>query len=208
MASAIQMPFSHQRAEYSFCPGEDFGRLFVISVKDGNIGGGPSPFSIFKEFFMRMSGLALCVLPVLLIPEFAAAAPPKNVPPSQVIIATLGDEKITLSDLDTLIEGLPEKIRGMARMRRKDIFDSLLNRRLIFRQAEKLGIGDRKAVRDYVARARREIMIREVMSDLNKKWSPTAAEVKEEYERNKKNFHRLGKVTASHIMVVSEKEAK
>ena len=39
-----------------------------------------------------------------------------------------------IADLDALIEGLPEKIRGMARIRRKDIFDSLLNRRLIFRQ--------------------------------------------------------------------------
>ncbi|HBK80347.1 MAG TPA: hypothetical protein DDZ83_11900, partial [Nitrospinae bacterium] len=54
----------------------------------------------------------------------------------------------------------------------------------------------------------REIMIRVVMSDLNKKWAPTARELKDEYERNKKKFHQLGKVTASHIMVVSEKEAK
>ena len=113
-----------------------------------------------------------------------------------------------IADLDALIEGLPEKIRGMARIRRKDIFDILLNRRLIFRQAEKLGVGNRKAVWDYVAWAQREIMIRVVMSDLNKKWAPTARELKDEYERNKKKFHQLGKVTDSHIIVVSEKEAK
>ena len=51
-------------------------------------------------------------------------------------------------------------------------------------------------------------MIRVVMSDLNKKWAPTARDLKDEYERNKKRFHQLGKVTASHIIVVSEKEAK
>ncbi|MFP6889782.1 MAG: peptidylprolyl isomerase [Nitrospinota bacterium] len=161
---------------------------------------------------MRISGAGWILRPSMVLRAVAGpGAAMRKIRPAQKNAAKhLFIRKVffIIADLDALIEGLPEKIRGMARIRRKDIFDSLLNRRLIFRQAEKLGVGNRKAVWDYVAWAQREIMIRVVMSDLNKKWAPTARELKDEYERNKKKFHQLGKVTASHIMVVSEKEAK
>ncbi len=59
-----------------------------------------------------------------------------------------------------------------------------------------------------MARARREVMIRTVMKDLEKEWKPSAKEVKDEYENNKEKYQTTGKVTAAHIMVMSEKEAK
>ena len=59
-----------------------------------------------------------------------------------------------------------------------------------------------------MARARREVMIRTVMKDLEKEWKPSAKEVKDEYENNKEKYQTTGKVTAAHIMVMSEKKPR
>ncbi len=128
--------------------------------------------------------------------------------PENVVIATYGDKKVTLEDLNNFIDGLPDNIQSMARLRKVEMLDSLLNRLMIFRYAEDKNYGEKKAVKDYVKRARRVIMIRVAVEEIEKSVEPTEKELKAEYRKNKQKFQVGGKVTASHIMVMSEKEAK
>ncbi len=146
----------------------------------------------------------VCWLPASLV----SGAEEKASSPEKAVIAVLGMKKITLEELNQFIEGLPENVRAIAQFRKPEMLDSLINRRLIFRYAEEKKMGELKAVKDYVKRARREIMIRLMVQGIEERSKPTEKEMKAEYEKNKHKFQEGGKVTASHIMVVSEKEAK
>lgn len=160
----------------------------------------------------RMKRVIFCLSPCLLL--FGAAVVPvegaekKGSDPGDVVVATVAGEKITLADLDQFIEGLPENLREVARLRKKELLDGLVNRRLIFRHAEKRKLGNREEVKDYVRRARREIMIRLAVDELEKSAKPTENELKAAYKTNIDEYKQEGKVTAFHIMVATEKEAK
>ena len=88
------------------------------------------------------------------------------------------------------------------------MLDTMLNRRMIFKYAENNKFGEKKAVKEYVRRARREIMIQMAIREIENSVKPAEKELKAEYLKNKQKFQVDGKVTASHIMVASEKEAK
>jgi peptidyl-prolyl cis-trans isomerase C len=129
-------------------------------------------------------------------------------PPGKVVIATVGDSQITLEDLNAFIAALPANVRMAAQLKKDEILDGLVSRRLIYYHAKSQGIEKREAVKKYVARARQEIMVRLAVVDLQEKALPTEKEIRAEYDKNKEDFRRIGKVTASHIMVANEKEAK
>ncbi len=153
-------------------------------------------------------GSSLVILTCLLPSPPASGAEKKAISPENVVIATYGDEKVTLEELNNFLDGLPENIQAMARFRKAEMLDSLLNRLLIFRYAEDKRYGEKKAVKNYVRRARREIMIQVAIREIEKSVKPTEKELKAEYRKNKQKFQKGGKVTASHIMVMTEKEAK
>jgi peptidyl-prolyl cis-trans isomerase C len=138
----------------------------------------------------------------------AAEKEKKGPPPGDTVIATLGGDKITLDELDTYIAALPDNVRPMAMMQRTKMLDTVISRRLIYRFAEGKGYASEKGVKDYLKRARREIMIRMALQDLQEEWKPMTEEIKKEYEKNKGKFQDAAAVTAAHIMVTSEKEAK
>lgn len=143
-----------------------------------------------------------------LSPSAAIAAEKKASPPERIVVATYGDEEITLEDLDLFISELPENIQAIAQFRKAEILDSMISRRMMFEYAKSKKYGDRKAVKDYVKRARREIMIQVAVQEVEKSSKPTEKELRAEYQKNKQKFKQEGKVTASHIMVATEKEAK
>lgn len=132
----------------------------------------------------------------------------KKAAPGEVILAELGDEKITLEDFNSFISSLPENVQAGARAQKNDVLDTLISRRLIYRRAKSLGLSKRKSAKAFIVRARREIMIRTVLGDLGKEWKISEKEVKDEYENNKEKYQSIGKVTAAHIMALTEKEAR
>ncbi len=149
------------------------------------------------------------VVSIFLMPASVVFGAEKKTPsPDKIVIATYGDEKITLEELDNFLDGLPENIQAIARLRKAEMLDSLLSRRMIFEYAKNKKYGEKKAVKDYIRRARREIMIQVAVQEIEKSAKPTEKELKAEYQKNKQKFQEGGKVTASHIMVASEKEAK
>ena len=153
-------------------------------------------------------GSSLIILTCWLPAPPVSGAEKKAISPENVVIATYGDEKVTLDELNNFLDGLPENIQAMARLRKAEMLDSLLNRLMIYQYAEDKKYGEKKAVKDYVRRARREVMIRVAIEEIEKSVEPTEEELKAEYQKSKHKFQKGGKVTASHIMVMSEKEAK
>jgi peptidyl-prolyl cis-trans isomerase C len=138
----------------------------------------------------------------------ACAAEKKSPPPGRIVIATVGDSQITLEDLNLFIAALPKNVQMAAQLQKKDILEGLVSRLLIYRHAKEQGLEKKEAVKKHISRARREIVIRLAVLDLQEKSKPTEKELRVYYEKNKKDFQKISKVTASHIMVGTEKEAK
>ncbi|MFQ5521234.1 MAG: peptidyl-prolyl cis-trans isomerase [Candidatus Methylomirabilia bacterium] len=126
----------------------------------------------------------------------------------KVVIATVGGAEITLEDLDRFIEQLPQNIRNYARSHKAEMLESLIDRRLMLRYAEAAGLDQSERVRREIAQARREMLIREAVRVVAEKARPTQKEVRAEYENNKVDYRVGEKVTAAHIMVATEEEAK
>lgn len=138
----------------------------------------------------------------------AYAAEEKKTPSGAVVVATVGDSQITLEDLNLFIAALPTNVQMAAQLQKEDVLKGLISRRLIYQHAKSQGLDKSEAVKKHVARARQEIVVRLAVTDLQEKAKPTEKELRAEYDKNKKDFQKTGKVTASHIMVVTEKEAK
>ncbi len=148
---------------------------------------------------------------VFAVPSLAPAAPqaPAQKPDSsKEIIATVAGEPITLRDLDRFIEQLPQNVQMIAQSRKAEILQSMIHRALMFRYAQEKKLGETDRVKSEVARARREILIREAVRAVEEEAKPTAKELQAEYDKNKDKYQEGDKVTASHIMVATEKEAQ
>ena len=95
-----------------------------------------------------------------------------------------------------------------ARAGKEMFLEALIQRRLILRYAIDNNFHAEARVKMELERARREILIGEAVRRVNEVAKPKASEIRAEYEENKSKFTEGDKVTASHIMVATEKEAK
>ncbi|MBT3351582.1 MAG: hypothetical protein HOJ95_09710 [Nitrospinaceae bacterium] len=136
------------------------------------------------------------------------AAEKKSAAPGEVVVATVGNSKITLEDLNVFIAALPANVQVAAKLQKGDILDGLVSRLLIYKHAKTQGFEKRKAVKKFIARAKREIIVRLAVEELQEKNKPNEKELRAVYDNNKKDYLKIGKVTASHLMVTTEKEAK
>jgi peptidyl-prolyl cis-trans isomerase C len=162
----------------------------------------------FQTVIFILVLLVIGWLPASMVFGAEKNAEKKEVSPDKVIIATVGKEKITLKDLNEFIDRLPENVQRVARLRKAEMLENLVNRHLIFEYAKAKNYDQKNAVKDYMIRAHRAVMIQVAVEEIEKSAKPTEKELKEEYQKSKQKFQEGGKVTASHIMVASEKEAK
>lgn len=127
--------------------------------------------------------------------------------PGIVTIATLGNQKVSLADFNLFVARLPDRERSLAKARMPQILENLVRRLLIVRHAEEKRINERERVKKDLADMKNEILLRAAIRSLQKEFRPSEKEIKAEYENNKDRYRTEDKVTASHVMVSSEKEA-
>ncbi|MDA0999166.1 MAG: hypothetical protein O2807_01445 [bacterium] len=151
----------------------------------------------------------------ILLPALAAAlmgAPAlgaeKAEDPKTVVLATVGERKVTLFDVDDFIRRLPERVQPIARQRKSEILRNLVNRILMLEMAGDEKIGRNPEIQDRIRQARNEILIQEALRTVELHSRPTKEELRAEYEKNKAKYRQGENVTAAHIMVASEAEAK
>ncbi len=139
-----------------------------------------------------------------------ASAATKSGPKTTVegIVAQVGDIPITLEAFYTFINELPSNMQAQAKANKAAFLEALIQRMLMLRHADESNFLGTERVKMQLARARREILIGEALRRIEEGSRPKAAEILAEYEQNKVKYTEHGKVTASHIMVSSEKEAK
>ncbi len=157
-----------------------------------------------------ITGIAALALAAFLVFAAGASAAPKSDSSSseKAVVASIGEEPITLESFYAFIKQLPENMQMQARAGKEMFLEALIQRRLILRYAIDNDFLADARVKMEMERARREILIGEAVRRVKEGAKPKASEVRAEYEENKSKFTEGDKVTASHIMVASEKEAK
>ena len=157
-----------------------------------------------------ITGIAALILTIFFAFVSTASAAPKSGSGAteKSVVASVGEEPITLESFYAFIKELPANMQMQARAGKEMFLEALIQRRLIVRYATENNFLASERVKMQMARARREILIAEAVRRVEERSKPKAAQIRAEYEQNKSKFTEGDKVTASHIMVASEKEAK
>ena len=126
----------------------------------------------------------------------------------EAVVAQVGDIPITLDAFHAFVQQLPANMQAQAEANKAAFLEALIQRMLMLRHADESNFLGTERVKMQIERARREILIGEALRRIEEGAKPKASEIRAEYERNKAKYTEGGKVTAAHIMVASEKEAK
>lgn len=126
----------------------------------------------------------------------------------EAVVAQVGDVPITLGAFNAFIHQLPANMQAQAQANKAAFLEALIQRMLMLRHADESNFLGAERVKMQIDRARREILIGEALRRIEEGARPKASEIRAEYEMNKAKYTEGGKVTAAHIMVASEKEAK
>ena len=154
-----------------------------------------------------VAALALAVF-FAFISTAAAASKSGSKKAGETVVARVGDMPITLAAFNAFIRQLPANMQAQAQANKSAFLEALIQRMLMFRHANESGFLATERVKMQIERARREILIGEAFRRIEEGARPKASEIRAEYERNKAKYTEGGKVTAAHIMVATEKDAK
>ena len=157
-----------------------------------------------------IAGIVALILTIFFAFVSTASTAPKSGSGAseKAVVASIGDKTITLESFYAFIKQLPANMQMQARAGKEMFLEALIQRRLILRYAIDNNFHAEARVKLELERARREILIGEAVRRVNEVAKPKASEIRAEYEQNKSKFTEGDKVTASHIMVATEKEAK
>ena len=157
-----------------------------------------------------IAGIVALILTIFFAFVSTASTAPKSGSGAseKAVVASIGDKTITLESFYAFIKQLPANMQMQARAGKEMFLEALIQRRLILRYAIDNNFHAEARVKLELERARREILIGEAVRRVNEVAKPKASEIRVEYEENKSKFTEGDKVTASHIMVATEKEAK
>lgn len=126
---------------------------------------------------------------------------------SDAVLVTVNGTDIRQSQLDIMMrQGLSQGAPDSPEMR-KAILDELISRELARQEAVKKGLDKDPEVKQQVALASAEIMVRALVQDFIKTHNPTDDQLKAAYDKLKAQMGDK-QYNARHILVKTEKEAK
>jgi peptidyl-prolyl cis-trans isomerase C len=120
------------------------------------------------------------------------------------VIAVIGNEKLTESELEKVIESLPPQYQEYSKTKegRDALIEEMSLRKILKQEAIKEGIEDTEGYKKDLEDAKEELLITHVV---NKKIVDgvklTDEELKAEYEKNKESFKKPEQVRAAHILI-------
>ncbi len=127
------------------------------------------------------------------------------------VVAKIGNQTVTESDLKEISNAVPEKFRHLylTPEGRKKTLDYVVNIYVLAAEAERLGMDKKPETDKLLQFTRRDLLARLYLDQMSKDLpAPTDAEAKEFYEKNKSQYATPESVHLHHILVSSEKEAK
>jgi peptidyl-prolyl cis-trans isomerase C len=136
---------------------------------------------------------------------------PHSFAQSDKVVAKIGNQTVTESDLKEISNAVPEKFRHLylTPEGRKKTLDYVVNIYVLAAEAERLGMDKKPEADKLLQFTRRDLLARLYLDQMSKDLpAPTDAEAKEFYEKNKTQYATPESVHLHHILVSSEKEAK
>ncbi len=128
------------------------------------------------------------------------------------VVAEIGSEKLTLSQFQTEMKGLPPNLKQMAsdKKMQKEFLEQLATSHLIYQEGIKQGVDKEPLVKFQIEDATRKIVLatllqREIESRVK---SPTEKDIEQYYQTHADEFKQEKQVRARHILVENEATAK
>jgi peptidyl-prolyl cis-trans isomerase C len=122
-------------------------------------------------------------------------------------VATVNGKEIPKARADILVREQTQKGMPDSPQLRDAVRDELINREVLFQEAERRGIAKSPEVREQIELARQAVVIRALLSDWQKSYPVTDDALKAEYEKLKSTMPS-NEYKARHILVETEDEAK
>lgn len=132
-----------------------------------------------------------------------------SIKPTGQILATIGEEIITVDDYKKEIAMLPPDYRILASQNKTNMLEGLINKHLLLQEARRKNLQNSENVNRLFEKVKEEIIIQELIDrEVGDKAELDDAEIEEYYNENKGRFMEPAKIKARHILVDSELLAK
>ena len=129
---------------------------------------------------------------------------------AETTYGTVNGESITADEVNQVIGAQGIKFDTLDKKMKKKILDMIVERKLLSQNASKLGIEKSDSFKKKLEELKKDLIFTVWMEEEANKIekSTKESELKEFYEKNKKNFETPEEFKASHILVKTEDEAK
>ncbi len=155
--------------------------------------------SLISRYFL-FTAIVAVILSAVLGHQNAAA--------QDKVLAKIGDATVTEKDLNQTVASFPDKFYETPEGQSKAL-DYLINIHVMAEEAQKQGLDKDPEVQRLLTYTAKEMLARVYLDKLTKNLpSPTEADAKAYYEKNKAQFVIPESVLMRHILVKTEKEAK
>ncbi len=125
------------------------------------------------------------------------------------VVAEIGNEKITLDEVDEMMKTVPEQYQSVAQAHKDMLLDSMINQKLLYAEASKQNFDKDPDVQKQLDDTRKELLIKAYLKkEIEDTVKVTDDDAKKYYEANKDKFKEPEKIKVSHILVDNEAEAK
>ena len=127
-----------------------------------------------------------------------------------IVVARLGDRKITLSEVQSEIEKLPDELRGQfeSPTQMLDFVSKYVTSELLYEAAKRRGFDTDAQVVDITHMTKKQLMVEKLyQEEVLSKIEISEADVAMYYRANKDKFTVPEMVTVAHIVVATEEEA-
>ena len=125
------------------------------------------------------------------------------------VLATVNGKQITMEDFNQAVSELPPNLRIKAEENKLDFLQFQVRKELLYQEGLKQGIDKEPRIVDLINRYKYELITQEYLDrNLKDTGTITDKEVKDYYDKNISVFKTQEEITASHILVKTEKEAK
>lgn len=126
------------------------------------------------------------------------------------VVATIGDEKITASDIDAIISQMPEQARARFESPegKREFVSSLAQMKLLAQEARKRGLDKEPDIKRQLDLISEQLLARGLAEKVVKDIQITDADMTKFYNDNKDKFNVGPRVKLRHILVSTEPEAK
>ncbi|MEA3489120.1 MAG: peptidylprolyl isomerase [Candidatus Omnitrophota bacterium] len=156
---------------------------------------------------IKRAKFAYFILHALLILFFFISGCGKA-PEKEVVLASIGDAKITVSDFNERIANLPERYREVVSKKKNEYLLDLIDDTLLYQEAVRKNIHRDKDVQQMIEEAKKKIMIARLLKDeVDSLIEITEDDMQQFYGENRKRYMTPEIMRVSHILLLSREDA-